>query len=109
MSLRELLATTRTTPAQLARLAQVHRTTAARWIEQNKAPAAVVRLLKIEQAGYLPSPHPSWQGWHVRGRWLVDQHGQCYEASEIRSFWLFRQIRVDTRTKRSEPEQLRLF
>jgi hypothetical protein len=80
-----------------------------RWINRGHATPEAHRLLAWHCEGRLPSACPSWDGWQVRGRWLVDPEGGCYEAKEIRSRWLLWQLVRAQRQERNEPQQLRLF
>jgi hypothetical protein len=50
--------------AEVAQLAEVHRTTAARWRINGRVPRAVTRLLQIDLLGWLPPcAGPAWCGW----------------------------------------------
>jgi len=50
--------------AEVAQLAEVHRTTAARWRITGRVPRAVTRLARIHLLGWLPPcAGPAWRGW----------------------------------------------
>ena len=54
---------------EAARIAQVHRTTAARWREHGRIPYAARALLRIHLEGALPPcAGPGWQGWRFGNR-----------------------------------------
>lgn len=97
----------RLTPRLIHTATGVSIETARRYLRQNDAPAPVVRLLEIHHLGNLPSPCPTWAGWQIRGPWLVDPDGLCYEADEIRARWLVWQM-LSARADPG-PRQLRLF
>lgn len=107
--LRELIEQHRVTPEQIARLTQSHPATVRRWIRENKAPAAVLKLIEITAGGTLPTTCESWKGWTIHGRWLVDPDGLCYEAHEIKARWLLYQMTAEIRRQAATPHQYRLF
>lgn len=113
LTLGDLLDRYHLTATHVARITGRPASTVRRWIKTGKPSPEARQLLEIHAAGRLPSSCASWRGWQMRGQWLIDPDGGCYEATEIRSRWLLWQMIQAERARRTrapeEPQQLRLF
>lgn len=69
----------------LCRLVDAHRTTARRWYERRRLPAAVYRLLEIAWHGRIERIHAAWSGWNINPRTgeLVTPDGWTLTAGEL--------------------------
>jgi len=80
--------------AELAQLAQVHRTTAARWRVTGHVPHAVTQLARFHFHGSLPPcAGPSWRGWRFcrDGLLYAPDLARGFGPDEIRSLVWFLQ------------------
>ena len=108
LDLADLIDRYRLNPRTIAQVTGRPPSTVRRWIRTNQTSPEALRLLRVHCAGKLPTACPTWAGWTVRGQWLIDPDGGCYESAEIRARWLVWQM---LRSARQEPTpvQLRLF
>ena len=80
---------------EIARVAGVHRTTAARWRITGRVPRAVTALLKYHFHGSLPPcAGPAWSGWRFGhdGLLYAPDLAQGFDPNEIRCLVWFRQV-----------------
>lgn len=73
------------TAPELAELADVHVTTARRWLRQRQAPSQVSRCLELLRAGHLGALARAWSGWSIRGGFLVSPEGERFAPGDVRA------------------------
>lgn len=82
------------TTAELARLAGVDRTTAARWRRRERlAPSAVVQLVEMYHGGHVgPRAAPTWRGWYFDSKGLLcaPDMRAAIDAPELRAYLFLR-------------------
>jgi hypothetical protein len=80
---------------EAARVAQVHRTTAARWRVKGNVPPAVTALLQFHFRGSLPPcAGPAWTGWRFGrdGLLYAPDLRDGFTPEEIRCLVWYRQV-----------------